>query len=139
MGDNMVNKGKQWYGYARVAVQGYSAVSAGSSAEYGFFAAPFKCKIIKCSIIPDSTITGANTNNCVLSFVNKGSSGTGTSTIASKTFSSGVNASEYDETDLGAVSNNLLNEGDVVTFKKSENGTGMTMPALTAKIEYVRV
>ena len=58
--------------------------------------------------------------------------------MANKTFASGTNASDFDELDLGAVSYKKLNKGDVVSFYKAENGTGMNMPALLAKIEYIR-
>jgi len=135
----VAHKGDYWYGYARVATVGFDSIAAGTTGEYAVFAAPCKCKIVKVSIIPDSNITGDDTNNFGIRLKNKGSGGSGTGVIATKTFTSGVNATAYVEFDLGQVDNNLLNQGDVVTFEKFENGSGMTMPSLLVKIEYVRL
>jgi len=135
----MVNKGQYWYGLAKTYQQGYAAINNGSTGKLSHFVAPWACKIVKCSVCVDSAITGAVTNNCILRFGNAGPSGSGTSIIATKTFASGTDATAFDETDLGAVSNNLLNEGDVVYFEKAENGSGLTMPALLAKIDVIRV
>jgi len=135
----MVNKGQYWYGLSRTFQQGYATIAAGSTGKLSHFVAPWACKIVKCSISVDSAITGAATNNQILRFGNAGPSGSGTSIIATKTFGSGTDATAFDENDLGAVSNNLLNEGDVVYFEKAENGSGAIMPALLAKIDIVRV
>jgi len=134
-----MGKGKYWYNKPREVQVGITAVAAGSTTEVPVFAAPFKCKITKCSIIPKSAITGADTNNMVLKFVNKGGSGSGTAAICSVTFAAGTDVSAFDEYDMGSLSNNILNKGDVVSFAKAENGTGMDMPDLIAKIEYIRI
>ncbi len=134
------NKGKHFYGYARVNAVGIAAVALGSVTELPVFSAPFRCRIKKLSILPSSAITGAATNNFGVRYKNKGSGGTGTSVIATKTFSSGINGSANDDVSLGAITDAyaLLNQNDVVTFEKFENGSGLAMPALTAIIEYVR-
>jgi len=128
-----------WYDTNRVAFVGVSSVGAGNSTEVPVFCAPVRCWIKKVSIIPKSAITGAATNNMVLTFKNKGSAGSGTDAIASVTFSNGVNVSAFDEKDFGAVSHNYLNAGDVVSLAKSENGSGMDMPDLIVKIEFEKV
>jgi len=134
----MAKKGKYFYGIARTAVVGVSAVSSGTETEVPIWAAPCRCKVMRVGIIPKSAITGADTNYMTLSFKNKGSDGTGTAVIASKAFTNGVNGAAFDYVTFGAVSNNLLNEGDVVSFAKAESGSGMNMPDLVAVIEYVR-
>jgi len=131
-------KGKYFYNRPRTVNVGIDAVSGGSETELPVFAAPFRCEITKLSIIPSSAITGADTNNMVLGFKNKGGAGSGTTVMASKTFSNGVDASAFDEVDLGSVSAKNLNKGEVISFYKAENGSGMNMPALLAKIEYIR-
>ena len=130
---------KYWYGKQRTIEVGISAVNSGSTAEVPVFVAPFRCKIKKASIVPQSAITGAQTNNMVLGFYSRGTDGTSTSNIVSLTFTNGVDASAYAEKDLGSLSNNVLNLATVVTFFKDENGSGMNMPNLLAKLEVVRV
>jgi len=128
-----------WYDTNRAAFIGVSSVAAGSTTEVPVFCAPVRCWIKKVSIIPKTAITGADTNNMVLTFKNKGSDGSGTAAIASVTFSNGVNAAAFDEKDFGSVSKNYLNAGDVVSLAKSENGSGMDMPDLIVKIEYEKI
>jgi len=130
---------KYWYGKPRTIEVGVSAVSAGSTTEVPVFAAPFRCKIKKASIIPKSAITGAQTNNMTLGFYNRGTDGSSTSNIAYVTFDTGVNASAYVEKNLGAISNGVLPLATVVTFYKDESGSGMDMPDLIAKLEVVRI
>jgi len=135
----MVHKGRHFYGYARTVVVGVGSVSAGSTTDVPIWAAPFRCKIRACYIIPQADITGAATNYMTLKIVNKGSDGSATKTVASKAFTNGVNASDYTRTSLGDVSNNELNEGEVLQFKKEESGTGMAMPDLAVVIEYTKM
>ena len=131
--------GKYWNSASLTKQEGYATITGSSTGALSHFIAPYKVKIIKCSISVDSAITGAVTDNCILGFNKYKSGGTSIGSIASKTFSSGVDATAYAETDLGALTNNVLAEGDVVVFAKTVNGGGATMPALLAKIEYVRV
>ena len=130
---------KYWYGKQRTVEVGISAVNSGSTVEVPVFVAPFRCKIKKASIVPQSAITGVDTNNMVLGFYTRGIDGSSTANVASVTFSNGNNASAYAEKDLGAVSNGDLPLATVITFYKDENGSGMDMPNLLAKLEVVRV
>ena len=93
---------------------------------------------MKVAVITDTAITGADSNYYTLGFKNKGAAGSGTAVIASKDFTAGIDTTAYDEYSLGALSNNKLNEGDVVTFYKAATNSGANMPALTAIIFYVR-
>lgn len=137
----MVHKGKNFYGYSRIHTVAVSAVGLGSSTEVALLAAPFPILVKKCSVIVNTTITGQNTNYQTLGFKSKGPSGTATNVIASKAFTSGVNATQFDETDLGEVSNkwNKIMEGDVITFYKAETLSGHAMPSLVAQIRYTRL
>ena len=135
----MVYKGKYWYGYARTVEIGISSVASGSTTEVPIFAAPFKCKVRECLIVPKSNIVGADTNYMTLAFVNKGADGSGTGTISSVDCTASVGTiSAFDAYSLGAVSNNLLNEGDTISFKKAESGNGMDMPDLIAVLKITR-
>jgi len=135
----MVHKGRHFYGYARTVEVGVASVSAGSTTDVPIWAAPFRCKIRGCYIVPQANITGAASHYMTLKIVNKGSDGTATDTVVSKAFSSGVNASAYVKTSLGNPSNNELKEGDVLQFKKEETGSGMDMPDLVVIVEYTRL
>ena len=135
----MANKGRHFYGYARTIEVGVGSVAAGSTTDVPIWAAPFRCKVKACYIVPQSAITGAATNNMAINIINKGSDGTGSNNIASLTFSNGVNASAYVRKSLGDVSNNELKEGEVIGFSKTENGTGMAMPDLVVVIEHVKL
>lgn len=133
-----IKKGSYWFGYARQVVQGFSQVSDSSVSEASFWVAPFACKIVKAGVIFDTAVTGTATNNFGLRFKNKGAAGSGTAVIATLTFASGTDGGALDYTDFGACSNNILQEGDTVSFEKFVNGDGLTQPALTAVIEFVR-
>src|SRR3990167_7945278 len=96
------NKGQFWYGLARSVTQGYGALTATNTAEYGFWAAPFACKIVRIGVIFDSAVTGAASNNFGLRMKNKGSAGSGTTVMATTTFASGTDGAAYDYVNLGA-------------------------------------
>jgi len=117
---------------------GVSAVAAGSATEVPVFKALHACTLTKVGFVPKSAITGADTNYMTLSFVDKGSDGTGTGTIASRDYSSGNDVAAMDFEDSGTLSNASLAEGDTVSFKKAETGTGMAMPDLIAVVEFER-
>ena len=135
----MVGIGKYWYGKVRTIEVGVSAVNSGSTTEVPMFSAPFRCQVKKAAIIAKTAITGVETNNMVLGFKNKGATGAGTDVVASKTFTTNVNASAFAETDLGAVSYGVLPLATSISFYKDENGTGMNMPDLVAKLEIIRI
>jgi len=117
-----------------------AAVAAGSTGEWAVFKAPEACEITAAYIVPDSAITGADTNYMTLSIVDKGSDGTGTTAIASVDFTSGTDAAAFDAFSLGTLGDaKTLAAGDVVSFKKAEAGTGMDMPNLLVVIEYKKV
>lgn len=92
--------------------------------------------------IPDTAVTGAATNNFALQFINQGSTGTlatGLSTV--RTFASGTDIPVFkadSQTLAGAAgaATMLVADGSVITLDKTENGTGLTMPAGAASISY---
>lgn len=130
---------KHWYGKPRTVDIGIAAVDSANTTEVPVFVAPFNCKIKKVSVVPSAAITGVQTNNMILGFANRGIDGTTSSDIASVTFTTGTNVSALDEKDLGTITGGVLPLATVITFFKNEGGTGMNMPALLARIEYVRV
>lgn len=92
---------------------------------------PFAGTVASVTYAPDATITGANTNSRTLSIVNRGSAGSGSTSVASKAFTSGVNAAAGDET---AITNSatgadlVVAEGDILAWVSTHVGTGLADP-----------
>lgn len=93
-----------------------------------------RAKIKRVSLIPASTITGANTNYCKLQ-LRRNRSGTDVA-IAEIAFVSGTNASALVDTVIPILSNDAVQDGDVIYVEKQEQGGGMNMPLLIVQIEH---
>jgi hypothetical protein len=109
-----------------------AAVAAGSDLTTIIGEAPFAGTVTAVTYAPNSTLTGANTDSRTLAVVNKGTDGNGTTSVASKAFTSGVNANDYDETAItlsGTAANLVVAEGDVLAFTSTHVGsTGLADP-----------
>lgn len=80
---------------------------------------------------PVTTITGANTQTRLVALVNKKLDGTGTTTIATLQFNSGVNAAASDEKaiTLSATAADLqVAAGDILQWQSTHVGTGIADP-----------
>lgn len=89
------------------------------------------CTVSRVTYTPKADITGANTNNRAVALVNKGQDGNGNVQVATYTFSSGNNASDFDEKDLtlsGTPANLQLAAGDILAWASTPNGTGLADP-----------
>lgn len=112
-----------WIFQARIA-----AVAAGADQEIVLGFGLKKCQILSAGFIPDTAITGANTDSRDFSFVNKGSAGDGTTAIkAAKHYVNGVDVAAYVADELITASDaKTIAENEVVTFKSLHVGsTGM--------------
>lgn len=118
-----------------------AATTAGASKEEAAGRFPFP-GTVAVSFVPDTVLTGANTDSRTLSAQNKGAAGAGTTEVASKAFTSGVNAPAFDETTIteSAVSGAIDGaEGDIVSFKStSVGGTGLAQPAGLVILTFTR-
>ena len=114
------------------------AINAGTPGEIPLWVAPAACTLQKVSIVPKAGIAGADTDYFTLSIVDKGGSGTGTDEIVSIDFPLGVDAAAFVAKNLGtlSVTHKVLAQGDVISFKKAESGSGMALPDLVCVIEY---
>jgi hypothetical protein len=122
---------------ARVGALGATADAATQSVGE----APFDGTVTAATYTPDSTITGAATNNRTISLVNKGQAGTGTTVIATLTFNNGVNAAGDDETPMtlsGTPANLVVAAGDVLAFNSTHNGTGIADPGGLVQVTFSR-
>lgn len=105
-----------------------AATAAGADAS-GLLVAPFDCTIAAASFIPLTVLTGANTDSRTIQVLNRGQAGAGTTVIASKAFTSGVNAPAEDETTLTlsvTAADLVVTAGDVIEVKSLHvGGTGL--------------
>lgn len=111
---------------ARVAAEGLTTDGTEPVGE-----APFAGTVTSVSYTPDSTITGAATNNRTVSLVNKGQDGSGNTVIATLAFNTGVNAPADDEKQIplsGVAANLVVAAGDILAFASVHGGTGLADP-----------
>jgi hypothetical protein len=105
--------------------------TAGNDATTVLFQAPFACTVTGVNFIPAAAITGANTNTRAVSLVNKGQAGSGSTSVATLQFDSGVNATAFDEKAItlsGTAANLVLAAGDTIIWTSVHVGTGITDP-----------
>jgi hypothetical protein len=108
-----------------------SVGTAGNDDDTVVSQAPFDCTVTAVQYVPEAAITGANTNTRVVSLVNKGQAGSGTTTVATLQFDSGVNAAANDEKTItlsGTAANLDLSSGDTLQWRSVHVGTGITDP-----------
>lgn len=115
-----------------------SATAAGAS---GAIRAPFDGTVTSVTYVPVAAITGANTNTRAVSLVNHLQDGSGSTSIASLQFNSGVNAAAFDEKDVtlsGTAANLNVAAGDILEGKSAAVGTGLADPGGTLFVTIAR-
>lgn len=115
--------------------------TAGNDEDTILAQAPFDCTVTAVEYVPEAAITGANTNTRAVSLVNKGQAGSGTTSVASLQFDSGVNAAGADEKPVplsGTAANRNLAAGDTLLWRSLHIGTGITDPGGLARITITR-
>ena len=126
----------------RVLEQDVAAVStAGNDLDSVVSQAPFDCTVTKVEYIPVAAITGANTNTRSVTLFNKGQTGSGTTTVATLQFDSGVNAAASDEKAItlsGTAANLVLAAGDTLLWRSLHIGTGQTDPGGLVRVTVTR-
>lgn len=128
--------------YVRVIEADVPAVStAGNDDDTVITQAPFDCTVTAVQYVPEAAVTGANTNTRSVSLINKGQAGSGTTTVATLQFDSGVNAAASDEKSLtlsGTPANLVLAAGDTLLWRSLHVGTGITDPGGLVRITLSR-
>lgn len=118
------------------------AVGAAADDTTTIFEAPYACTVTSVSYVPDTTLTGADTDSRTDSLINKGAAGSGTTEIAALAFVSGVDATAFDEKAItlsGTAANLVLAAGDIVAWKSLHVGsTGLADPGGTVIVEITR-
>lgn len=98
---------------------------------------PVAGNVTAVTIMPDATLTGADTNSATLSLINKGLTGGDTRVAATKAFTNGVTATAFDETSLtvsGTAANVACVAGDVLALSVIKVGSGLTTPDMLVKV-----
>jgi len=128
--------------YVRVLEVDVPAVStAGNDDDSVVAQAPFDCTVTAVEYVPEAAITGAATNNRTVSLVNKGQAGSGSTTVASLSFDSGVSATANNEKAItlsGTAANLVLAAGDTLQWRSVHVGTGITDPGGLVRITLSR-
>jgi hypothetical protein len=108
------------------------AVAAGADKESNVADVEFAGTVSAVTYVPDTVLTGANTDSRTLVLVNKGQAGAGTTIVATKAFTSGVNAAADDETSItlsGTAANLVVAAGDILAWQSNHVGaTGLADP-----------
>lgn len=118
-----------------------AAVAQGATATTIVGRAPFAGRISAVKYIPNSNITGANTNTRKITIVNKGGAGSGTNEAAGLQFNSGVNATAFAGrtiTNNGTATNRDVAEGDVIVAVSTHLASGLADPGGLIVVEIER-
>ena len=102
---------------------------------------PFAGTVTGVRYIPTSVLTGADTNSRTLRVYNRGQAGAGTALVASKAFTSGVNAPANDATDItltGTAADLVVAQGDVLDFESLHVASGLADPGGMVEIDITR-
>jgi hypothetical protein len=117
------------------------AVAKGADGSISVGVAPFDGTVTSVTYTPPATLTGANTNSRTLSLINKGQSGSGSAVVAETAFTSGINATAFDEKALtlsGTSSKLEVKAGDVLAFVSTHIGEGLADPGGEVTVKVAR-
>ena len=118
------------------------ALAAGATSDQTIGEAPFAGTVTGASYTPEANITGNNTESRTYTLVNKGADGNGTTVVATRAMTTGVNATDFNEDALtlsvvaGATT---VAEGDILAFVSTSVGaTGLADPGGMVAVEISR-
>lgn len=118
------------------------ATAAGADASGVYVKAPYAGKVAGARIFAAAALTGADTNSRTVQLHNRGQSGAGSTLVASKAFTAGVNAAADDETALtltATAADLVVAADDVLEFTSLHiGGTGLAGPAFTGEVDFQR-
>lgn len=115
-----------------------AALAADATTDFVLGEAPSTGTVQDVRFIPDSVLTGADTNSMTGEVINKGQAGAGTTQVAAKAFTAGVNAPAFDATTitLSVTAANLeVVVGDVLVWRRTKVGTGLAQPAGVVRVK----
>lgn len=130
---NQCGAGKSISNVSTVCLDATTSTAMSTNATYFVgFVAPVACVITKVKYIPDTAITGADTNSFNCNVTDRGSAGTGTSEMCAIDFVSGKDAIAFDALDFGTVSYGSLAADDTIAVQYQKVGNGLDAPQAVA-------
>jgi hypothetical protein len=117
------------------------AVAAGTTTSTAILEAPYAGTVTAVTYTPIANMTGDNTNTRTFTLVNKGADGNGTTVIATRAMTTGVNATDFNEDALtlsvvaGATT---VAEGDILAWVSTFAASGLADPGGLVQIEITR-
>ena len=102
---------------------------------------PFAGAVTAVTYTPVANITGDSTNSRTYTLVNKGADGNGTTVIATRAMTTGVNATDFNEDalTLSAVEGaTTVAEGDILAWVSTHVVSGLADPGGLVQIEVTR-
>lgn len=119
-----------------------AAVAAAADADQSIGEAPFAGTVTAASFTPEANITGNTTETRTLTIVNKGADGNGTTVVGTLAFTTGVNATDFNESafTLSEVADATdVAAGDILAFVSTHGGsTGLADPGGLVQVEITR-
>lgn len=114
-----------------------AAAAADATMEWPVFYADRPCRILGIGVVPQATVTGADTNTFHWNVLDKGTDGNGTAEIGNVDFVSGTNADDFDYREVVAeTANRRLNAGQVLSLQRERIGTGQASPEVLVVVVY---
>lgn len=115
-----------------------AAAAVDATADFVVGVAGVTGAVVEVQFLPDTVLTGADTNSMTGEVINKGQAGAGTTQVAAKAFVSGVNAPAGDATDItlhATTANRDVVAGDVLAWRRTKVGTGLAQPAGLVRVK----
>lgn len=117
------------------------AAAAGDDASTVVGVAPFAGTVTAVEYIASAAITGHASNNRTFSVINKGASGTGSTSVAAITSNASTSFTAFDAKALtlsGTAANKVLAAGDVVAFTSVHAASGVADPGGVIRVTVAR-
>lgn len=118
------------------------ATAAGADYDQSLGEAPFAGTVTAVSYTPEANMTGDNTESRTLRLVNKGADGNGSTVVATRALTTGVNSTDFNEDafTLSVVTGaTTVAEGDILAFTSTHvGGTGLADPGGLAQVDITR-
>ena len=114
-----------------------AAAAGDATKEWPVFYADRACRILGVGVVPQATVTGADTNTFHWNVLNKGTDGNGTTEIGNVDFVAGTNADDFDYREIVAeTASRRLNAGQVLSLQREKVGTGQATPEALVVVIY---
>lgn len=103
------------------------AQTASATADLTIGRAPFAGTVSRASLTSEANVTGATATARTFTLINKGADGNGTTTVATLALTTGVDLTDFNETDFtlsGTAANLVVADGDILALAETVAGAG---------------